>query len=76
MLLLTADTRDDWMAGWAQEKHKDPQASQYPQLAARIIIALEDLDAALPDGTARVTPGQRRRVLDERLRQVTRLQRR
>jgi hypothetical protein len=38
-------------------------------------VALDDLDAALPAGTARVTPAQRRRVLDERLRQVTRLQR-
>ena len=31
--------------------------------------------ATLSAGAARVTPTQRRRILDERLRQVTRLQR-
>jgi hypothetical protein len=74
-----ADTRDDWMAGWAQDKHQDKPtdtpAGAHPRPAARV-VALDDLDAALPAGTARVTPAQRRRVLDERLRQVTRMQRR
>jgi hypothetical protein len=74
MLLLTADTRDDWMAGWAQDEHRDAPAGVHQHPAARV-VALDDLDAALPAGTARVTPAQRRRVLDERLRQVTRLQR-
>jgi hypothetical protein len=69
-----ADTRDDWMAGWARDEHLDAPAGVHPRPAARV-VALDDLDAALPAGTARVTPAQRRRVLDERLRQVTRLQR-
>lgn len=69
-----ADTRDDWMARWAQDRQPDAQASQHPRPTARV-VALDDLDAVLPPGTARVTPAQRRRVLDERLRQVTRLQR-
>jgi hypothetical protein len=69
-----ADTRDDWMAGWARDEHPGAPAAAYPRPAARV-VALDDLDAALPAGTARVTPAQRRRVLDERLRQVTRLQR-
>jgi hypothetical protein len=51
-----------------------PGGPARPRPAARV-VALDDLDAALPAGTARVTPAQRRRVLDERLRQVTRLQR-
>lgn len=37
--------------------------------------SLGELDAALPPGTARVTPAGRRAVLDERMRQATRLQR-
>jgi len=69
-----AETRDDWMAGWAQDRHPDGKAGAYPRPLARV-VALADLDAALPAGTARVTPAQRRRALDERLRQVTRLQR-
>jgi hypothetical protein len=69
-----AETRDDWMTEWAQEQRPDAPAGVYPPPAARV-VALDDLDAVLPAGTARVTPAQRRRVLDERLRQVTRLQR-
>ncbi len=42
-------------------------------VAARA-LPLAGLDAALPSGTARVTPAQRRGTLDERLHQVTRLQ--
>lgn len=42
--------------------------------AARV-VALGEVDAALPPGTARVAPAGRRAVLDERLRQATRLQR-
>jgi hypothetical protein len=37
--------------------------------------SLGELDAALPPGTARVSPAGRRAVLDERMRQATRLQR-
>ncbi len=37
--------------------------------------SLGELDAALPPGTARVTLAGRRAVLDERMRQATRLQR-
>ncbi len=69
-----AETRDDWMASWAEEKRSDTPVGGYPRPAARV-VALDELDAALPAGTARVTPAQRRSVLDERLRQVTRLQR-
>ena len=72
--LLTAETRDDWMAEWAQEQRPDAPAGVYPPPAARV-VALDDLDAARPAGTARATPAQRRRVLDERLRQITRMQR-
>jgi aldehyde dehydrogenase (NAD+) len=39
------------------------------------VVALGELEAALPPGTARVTPAGRRAVLDERLCQATRLQR-
>jgi hypothetical protein len=71
-----AETRDDWMAGWAGEEPSGPPAngSGYPAPAARV-VALDDLAGLLPAGTPRVTRAQRRRVLDERLRQVTRLQR-
>jgi hypothetical protein len=41
---------------------------------ARVVEA-SDLEAALPPGSPRVTPARRREILDERLRQVTRLQR-
>jgi hypothetical protein len=62
-----------WQAGHRRSiRTREP--NQHPRPTARV-VALDDLDAALPDGTARVTPAQRRRVLDERLRQVTRLQR-
>ncbi len=54
-------------------------------MAGRQIIGRQTIDwsffsmmryllTAVPAGTARITPAQRRRVLDERLRQVTRLQ--
>lgn len=69
-----AETRDDWMSGWADERPAGAPASELPVLGARVVAA-SDLDAALPAGTPRVIPAQRRAVLDERLRQVTRLQR-
>jgi len=69
-----AETRDDWMASWAEEKRSATPVGGYPRPAARV-VALDELDAALPASTARVTPAQRRSVLDERLRQVTQLQR-
>jgi hypothetical protein len=62
------------MAGWADRNHGGTPVSGFPAPAARR-IALGELDAALPAGTARVNPAQRRGVLDERLRQVTLLQR-
>ena len=49
-----AETRDDWMAGWAQDRHLDGKAGAHPRSAAQV-VALADLDAALPAGTARVT---------------------
>jgi hypothetical protein len=69
-----ADTRDDWMSGWADERPAGEPASELPVPAARVVPA-GDLDAVLPAGTPRVTPARRRGILDERLRQVTRLQR-
>jgi hypothetical protein len=69
-----AETRDDWMAGWADQGHDGPPADRLPAPTARL-LALGELDDALPAGTARITPAQRRAVLSERLRQVTRLQR-
>ena len=45
--------------------------ARYPSAS----LGLGELDAALPPGTARVTPAGRRAVLDERMRQATRLQR-
>jgi hypothetical protein len=69
-----AETRDDWMSGWADDRTASAAASERPAPTARVLEAAE-LDAALPPGTPRVTPVQRRCLLDERLRQVTRLQR-
>jgi len=69
-----AETRDDWMSGWADERPAGAPASELPAPSARVVAA-SDLDAMLPDGTPRVTPARRRGILDERLRQVTRLQR-
>ena len=67
-----AETRDDWMAGWTEEEHTGgPSAPGAP--TARV-LTLADLDTALPGSTTRVSPARRRRVLDERLRQITRLQ--
>ncbi|HEY2639400.1 MAG TPA: hypothetical protein VGI66_05895, partial [Streptosporangiaceae bacterium] len=69
-----AETKDDWMSGWADKRPAAAPASGLPAPTARV-LAVSDLDAALPTGTPRVTPAQRRGVLDERLRQLTRLQR-
>ena len=69
-----AETRDDWMKGWDEEEQASPAPSGPGAPTARV-LPLASLDAALPASTARVTPAQRRRELDERLRQVTRLQR-
>ena len=69
-----AETKDDWMSGWADERPAVAPASELPVPTARVVAA-GDLDAVLPAGTPRVTPAQRRDVLDERLRQVTWLQR-
>ena len=69
-----AETKDDWMSGWADERPVGAQVSELPVPTAHV-VAVSDLDAALPAGTPRVTPAQRRGVLDERLRQVTKLQR-
>jgi hypothetical protein len=62
------------MSGWADERPAGEPASELPVPAARVVPA-GDLDAVLPAGTPRVTPARRRGILDERLRQVTRLQR-
>ena len=69
-----AETRDDWMKGWDEQEHTGPPASGPGASTARV-LPLARLDAALPASTARVTPAQRRRIFDDRLRQVTRLQR-
>ena len=69
-----AETRDDWMSGWDQNRGEVRPADLHPTPSARV-VALEDLPGELPPGTARVTAEQRRAILDERLRQVTRMQR-
>ena len=69
-----AETKDDWMSGWADERPAGAPASGLPAPTARVVNA-SDLEAALPAGTLRVTPALRRAALDERLRQLTRLQR-
>ena len=69
-----AETKDDWMAGWAEKTQAGSPPAGFPPPAARL-MTLGGLNAALPAETARVTPAQRRSALDERLRQVTRLQR-
>lgn len=64
---LTADSADDSVIpGSAWDGFLERLA------AAGLLVAGSQLPK---DGTARVTPAQRRRGLDERLRQVTRLQR-
>ena len=70
-----AETRDNWMADWAEDETRaDTPAGGYPAPAARV-VTLAELFAALPASGAWVTPAQRRSILDERLRQVTRMQR-
>jgi hypothetical protein len=69
-----AETKDDWMSGWADERPDGAPASGLPVPTARVVAA-SDLDAALSAGTPQITPAQRRDILDERLRQITRLQR-
>jgi hypothetical protein len=69
-----AETCDDWMSGWDRSRGELPPPDLHPRPSARV-VALEDLPGELPPGTVRVTPQQRRAILDERLRQVTRMQR-
>jgi hypothetical protein len=73
-----AETRDDWMAGWADEAAEQAggaaPAGPHQAPSARVVAAA-DLREHLPAGTPRVTGAHRRGILDERLRQVTRLQR-
>lgn len=69
-----AETRDDWMSKWAESQEETPAAQVHPSPVARV-VKLADIDAALPAGTARVDRAERRRTLDERLRQITWLQR-
>jgi hypothetical protein len=69
-----AETQDNWMAGWDRDNGAGAPPSGLPVPVARV-VALDELDTVLPSATARVTPAQRRTVLDERLRQVTWLQR-
>jgi hypothetical protein len=68
------ETKDDWMAGWAGDRRGAVPAAGHPAPATRV-VALSELDAHLPAAIPRLTPAQRRDTLDERLRQVTRLQR-
>jgi hypothetical protein len=63
------------MADWAEDETRaDTPAGGYPAPAAQV-VALAELFAARPASAAWVTPAQRRSILDERLRQVTRMQR-
>jgi len=70
----TRELREPRRAAYPTERPAGAPASELPAPSARVVAA-SDLDAMLPDGTPRVTPARRRGILDERLRQVTRLQR-
>ena len=63
-----AETKHYYMASCAQHKGPDALAFAYPPTARRRLYLTHLPSTAL-------TPAQRRRGLDERLRQVTRLQR-
>jgi hypothetical protein len=67
------ETQDDWMSKWASEQEEAPAAHTHPSPVARV-VKLTELDAELTAGTARVDRAERRRTLDERLAQLTRLQ--
>lgn len=67
-----ASNRSDWMNRWTEEPAASAAPSAYPAPSTRV-MRLAELD---PDalGGRRVSRDERRRAIDERLRQVTRLQ--
>lgn len=69
-----AETRDDWMRKWAASLEETPAAQVHPSPVARV-VKLADIHAELPPGTAHADRAERCRTLDDRLRQITRLQR-
>jgi hypothetical protein len=68
-----AEAKDDWMSGWADED--GVTAVPDSGLPRASVVPLAKLDEYLPPSTARVDPAERRKILDDRLRQITRLQR-
>ncbi|GAA2409562.1 hypothetical protein GCM10010191_17770 [Actinomadura vinacea] len=68
-----AVTRNDWMRSWADGTEEAVQTDAHPAPRARV-VKLDGVAAELPAGAPRVSPGERRAVLDERLRQVVRMQ--
>ena len=61
------------MSRWAAAEEETPAAEVHPSPVARV-VKLAGLDAALPPGTARVSRAERRAAIEERLRQISRLQ--
>ncbi|RHW23988.1 DUF1214 domain-containing protein [Nocardioides immobilis] len=69
-----AETVNDWMSGWGTETQDGSGPGQHPVPQARV-VKLAGLRAELPPATPTVHPAERARILAERLRQVTRMQR-
>lgn len=68
-----ASSRSDWLEKWDEDSQAASGISPYPVPTLRV-VRLADLDRELPHAR-RVTPDERRRVVDERLDQVRRLTR-
>lgn len=66
-----ASTRSDWMANWTDKPAPAHELPVYPAPTLRI-ARFDDLGTELPDAR-RVTPDERRRVIDGRVQQATRL---
>src|SRR3954454_8796069 len=65
-----ARTVNDWMADWEKDPGGELPPGVHPAPTARV-VKRDRLAAELPASTRRVNPDERRRLLDERLRQVT-----
>ncbi len=67
-----AASRNDWMNHWTEQPPPEATPTAYPAPTTRVMRLAELNPDAL--GARRVGRDERRRVVDERLRQVTRLQ--
>lgn len=72
--ILTADRADDRVLLGSTWDGFAERLAEADRLVVRVVV-LAKLFATLPASTAWVTPAQRRSILDERLRQATRMQR-